>query len=190
MSHASNSGSTFKDYLLLQPKHIWHLLGNLQAEDADTAYWIDALNNNTVTIATDRSVAENRGYFALIFHTEDRQLHFQGPCDGHESLMTSYRSELTGMLSALYLLWALSQYTTTPLSCKQQLFCDISAAVTHTNYTIAPGIKAHIAAEYNLSQEICSVKEKGIDLQTHWVKAHQDDKTSFALLPLDAQLNI
>eukprot|EP00957_Ditylum_brightwellii_P015856 1194216-Ditylum_brightwellii.AAC.1 len=64
------------------------------------------------------------------------------------------------------------------------------AAVTHTNYTIAPGIKAHIAAKYNISQEICSAKEEGIDLQTHWVKAHQDDKTPAALLPLDAQLII
>eukprot|EP00957_Ditylum_brightwellii_P162900 12404638-Ditylum_brightwellii.AAC.1 len=40
-----------------------------------------------------------------------------------------------------------TKYTTTPLSCKQQLFSDNRAAVTHTNYTIAPGIKAHIAAE-------------------------------------------
>eukprot|EP00957_Ditylum_brightwellii_P153696 11697757-Ditylum_brightwellii.AAC.1 len=85
----------FKDYLLLQPKHVWRLLGNLQAEVVDAAYWIDTLNNNTVTIATNRSVTENRGYFATVFHMEDRQLCFQGPCNGHESLMTSYRSELT-----------------------------------------------------------------------------------------------
>eukprot|EP00957_Ditylum_brightwellii_P146249 11135712-Ditylum_brightwellii.AAC.1 len=64
------------------------------------------------------------------------------------------------------------------------------AAVTHTNCTIAPGIKAHIATEYDISHEICSVKEKGIDLRTHWVKAHQDDKTPVALLLLNAQLNI
>eukprot|EP00957_Ditylum_brightwellii_P031670 2401812-Ditylum_brightwellii.AAC.1 len=61
----------------------------------------------------------------------------------------------------------------------KQLFCDSMAAVTRTNYTIAPGIKTHIAAEYDISQEICPVKEEGIDLQTHWV-----------LLPLDTQLNI
>eukprot|EP00957_Ditylum_brightwellii_P194797 14838416-Ditylum_brightwellii.AAC.1 len=89
--------------------------------------------------------------------------------------MTSYRSELTGILSALYILKALSQCTTTPLSHKQQLFCDNRAAVTHTNYTITLGIKVHIAADYNLSQEICSVKEEGVDLHTHWTKAHQDD---------------
>eukprot|EP00957_Ditylum_brightwellii_P166556 12678279-Ditylum_brightwellii.AAC.1 len=69
--------------------------------------------------------------------------------------MTSYRSELTAILSTLYLLRTLSQYTTTTLSCKQKLFCDSRAAVTHTNYTIALGIKAHIAVGYNLSREIC-----------------------------------
>eukprot|EP00957_Ditylum_brightwellii_P101875 7764840-Ditylum_brightwellii.AAC.1 len=60
ISHASHSGSTFKDYLLYQPEHVWRLLGNLQAEDVDAAYWIDFLNDSKVTIATDGSVAENR----------------------------------------------------------------------------------------------------------------------------------
>eukprot|EP00957_Ditylum_brightwellii_P166071 12643726-Ditylum_brightwellii.AAC.1 len=43
-----------------------------------------------VTIATNGSVSNQKGYFATVLHTDQRQLWFQGSCDGAYSLMTSY----------------------------------------------------------------------------------------------------
>eukprot|EP00957_Ditylum_brightwellii_P084322 6412215-Ditylum_brightwellii.AAC.1 len=45
--------------------------------------------NGIITIATDGSVLNKKGYFATVLHTDQQQLWFQGPCDGASSLMTS-----------------------------------------------------------------------------------------------------
>eukprot|EP00957_Ditylum_brightwellii_P020968 1580506-Ditylum_brightwellii.AAC.1 len=76
------------------------MLGNLKAAEVDVDYWIQALNCGNVTIATDGLVAAQRGYFATVLHTDQRQLRFQGPCNGARSMISSYRTELAGILSA------------------------------------------------------------------------------------------
>eukprot|EP00957_Ditylum_brightwellii_P040773 3086525-Ditylum_brightwellii.AAC.1 len=73
-------------------------MGNLDIAQVDVDYWIDALNRGIGTIATNGSVSNQKGYFATVLHTDQRQLQFQGPCDGDSSLMMSYQTELTGIL--------------------------------------------------------------------------------------------
>eukprot|EP00957_Ditylum_brightwellii_P145989 11117013-Ditylum_brightwellii.AAC.3 len=63
---ASQTDSTLKEYVKQQPGHAQRLLGTLKADEIDTTYWIDAINDNKVTITTNGSVAENRGYFATV----------------------------------------------------------------------------------------------------------------------------
>eukprot|EP00957_Ditylum_brightwellii_P174593 13293813-Ditylum_brightwellii.AAC.1 len=87
------------------------MLGNLKAAEVDVDYWIDTLNRGNVTIATDGLVAAQRG-----------------PCDGEQSMMSSYRTELAGVLSALYLLHALSDYLGINITTRQSLHCDNAAA--------------------------------------------------------------
>eukprot|EP00957_Ditylum_brightwellii_P058707 4452041-Ditylum_brightwellii.AAC.1 len=53
------------------------MLGNLIAAEVDVDYWIQALNCGIVTIAADGSVAAQRGYFATVLHTDQRQLRFR-----------------------------------------------------------------------------------------------------------------
>eukprot|EP00957_Ditylum_brightwellii_P190883 14534375-Ditylum_brightwellii.AAC.1 len=53
-----------------------------------------------------------------------------------------------------------------------------------------PGIQTQLEAEYDITQEILVVKDKGINLSTDWAKAHQDNNVAIELLPLDAHLNI
>eukprot|EP00957_Ditylum_brightwellii_P155253 11819224-Ditylum_brightwellii.AAC.1 len=84
-------------FLSKLPAHVKQLLGNLQTEDIDVGYWIEAINSGLVTIAIDGSVADQKGYFVTVLHTEEKSIQFQGPCDGAKSLMTSYRAELTGI---------------------------------------------------------------------------------------------
>eukprot|EP00957_Ditylum_brightwellii_P006312 478922-Ditylum_brightwellii.AAC.1 len=58
-------------------------------------YWITALQQGEVHIATNGSVAGKKGYFAIVFHTEHEMLRFQGPCNRSPALMSSYRTKLT-----------------------------------------------------------------------------------------------
>eukprot|EP00957_Ditylum_brightwellii_P050423 3823619-Ditylum_brightwellii.AAC.1 len=92
-------------------------------------------------------------------------------------MMSSYRAELTGILSVLYLLHVLLDYLGIYITTRQILHCDNAAAVSRVNKTIDPGITACMTADYNLVKEIEVVKSKGLDLHMAWVKAHQDEKT-------------
>ena len=55
-------------------------------------------------------MAKKKGYFAVVLHTDDQVLRFRGPCDGPEQLMTSYRTELAGILATMYLINALQDF--------------------------------------------------------------------------------
>eukprot|EP00957_Ditylum_brightwellii_P061917 4698849-Ditylum_brightwellii.AAC.1 len=104
------------------------MLGSLKAAEVDVDYWIHALNCGNVTIAMDGSVAAQRGYFATVLHTDQGQLRFQGPCDEARSMISSYRTELAGILSVLYLLHTLSGYLGTNITTRQLLHCNNAAA--------------------------------------------------------------
>eukprot|EP00957_Ditylum_brightwellii_P193041 14698547-Ditylum_brightwellii.AAC.1 len=104
--------------------------------------------------------------------------------------MTSYQTELTGILSALYLLHVLLSYSHIPVTTKQALHCNNTAAVSQVNIPVPPGIKHYIAADYDIVKEIKVVMNSGINMHAEWVKAHQDNKTSIQSLPLEAQLNV
>eukprot|EP00957_Ditylum_brightwellii_P137728 10499702-Ditylum_brightwellii.AAC.1 len=67
------------EYIEKQLAHIKQILGTQQASDVDVDYWIDILNNGQVTIATDDSLAVQKGYFVTVFHSDNRTIQFQGP---------------------------------------------------------------------------------------------------------------
>eukprot|EP00957_Ditylum_brightwellii_P154262 11739527-Ditylum_brightwellii.AAC.1 len=119
-----------------------------------------------------------------------QQIHFQGLCNGAAALMMLYRSELSEILTALYLLCALAEHSETRITKQQELFCNNAATVVRANTPIVLGTRSYMAADYDLSQEIESTKAYDIDLKTSWVKAHQDDKALVHLLPPEAQLNV
>eukprot|EP00957_Ditylum_brightwellii_P104288 7943847-Ditylum_brightwellii.AAC.1 len=76
-------------------------------------------------------------------------------------MTTTYRTELTGILLALYLLHALSDFTGTPITTKQYLYYNNSAAVVRANKSIDPGVTTCLTADYDLAKEIEVVKSKG-----------------------------
>eukprot|EP00957_Ditylum_brightwellii_P204378 15338972-Ditylum_brightwellii.AAC.1 len=147
---ATNAGTqTFAAFLVKQPHHVQQLLGNLCAEDVDVDYWINAINVGAVTIATDGSVADKKGYFVAVLYTTERFLRYQGPCDRAKDLMTSYWKELSGILFTLYLIRAFTEFSNTVITSAPPLFCNNSAAVSRTKKTISPGICEHLVADYN-----------------------------------------
>eukprot|EP00957_Ditylum_brightwellii_P005726 436592-Ditylum_brightwellii.AAC.1 len=64
--------------------------------------------------------------------------------------MTSYRTELTGILSVLYLLQALIKFTGSTPSGAPPLFCDNISAVKRINAPTQPGVKAHVSPDFDL----------------------------------------
>eukprot|EP00957_Ditylum_brightwellii_P159190 12116296-Ditylum_brightwellii.AAC.1 len=67
---AAMSKESFFGYIAQQPQHIKWLLGTLNAQNGDPNHWLTAIHNGEVTITIDGSVAEQKGYFAVILHTE------------------------------------------------------------------------------------------------------------------------
>eukprot|EP00957_Ditylum_brightwellii_P094535 7199034-Ditylum_brightwellii.AAC.1 len=62
---AAESSISFVAYIDQQPYHIKRLLGNLHADNVDPEYWIQAISDEIVTVATDGSMAQKKGYFAV-----------------------------------------------------------------------------------------------------------------------------
>eukprot|EP00957_Ditylum_brightwellii_P080706 6138010-Ditylum_brightwellii.AAC.1 len=80
--------------------------------------------------------------------------------------------------------------TGTDLTTALTLFCDNSAAVTQTNLDISPGIRSHLAADYEIYSTITKLQTEGPKVTAAWVKAHQDSTKCTDQLTLGAQLNV
>eukprot|EP00957_Ditylum_brightwellii_P062317 4728588-Ditylum_brightwellii.AAC.1 len=70
LSEVTNLYSSFDNFLLHQPSHVQRLLGILDTAQVNVDYWIDALNRGIVTIATDGSISNKKGYFVTVLHTD------------------------------------------------------------------------------------------------------------------------
>eukprot|EP00957_Ditylum_brightwellii_P022814 1721008-Ditylum_brightwellii.AAC.1 len=187
---ATQALSSFSEYLDKQQQHTKQLLGTLLVQDIDPKYWTQALNDGKVTVATDESVAEKKGYFAIIFHTADEEICFEGTCDRVPQLISSYQTELTGILSVLYLICTLSSFTHNQITREQELLCDNLSAVHRMSIDTPPGIRLHLATDFDMINEIMKEKENRPEVKVSWVKAHQDGKEDLELLPLAAKLNV
>eukprot|EP00957_Ditylum_brightwellii_P186441 14194927-Ditylum_brightwellii.AAC.1 len=129
-------------------------MGNLQQQEIDLDYWQVTLCCIDVHIATDGSMAHKRGYYAVIFHTNDKILKFQGPCDTSPLLMTSFCTELSGILATLYFIKALQDYTKENFLAQLSLYCDNMAAVIITKKSIPPRITSHLCPDYDVIAEL------------------------------------
>eukprot|EP00957_Ditylum_brightwellii_P130489 9954958-Ditylum_brightwellii.AAC.1 len=87
------------------------LLGNLHTQKADAQYWIRKIYDNKVQAASDGSVKDKSGTYAMVFQIEAKALRFQGPVECDPSLLKSYRAELIGILAMYYFLKYLSIYS-------------------------------------------------------------------------------
>eukprot|EP00957_Ditylum_brightwellii_P024813 1875125-Ditylum_brightwellii.AAC.1 len=72
---------SYQSHFETLPSHIKRTLGNLKIQEVDVEYWLQALQENKVKIAYDGSVIGKMGLYAVILHTEERELCLQGPCD-------------------------------------------------------------------------------------------------------------
>jgi hypothetical protein len=86
------------------PRHVQILIGDIAALDVPENW--DSNKPRDLLVATDGSVVFSVGYHSWVITTTDEKVILSGggPDDGEPLLMTSYRSELGGLASALAVL--------------------------------------------------------------------------------------
>jgi hypothetical protein len=91
------------------PRHVERLVGDIAALDVPENW--DSNEPRDLLVATDGSVVLGVGYRSWEMTTTDEKVILSGggPDDGEPLLMTSYRSELGGLASALAVLGMLEQ---------------------------------------------------------------------------------
>jgi hypothetical protein len=91
------------------PRHIQQLTGDITALPTPTPFDFDEPVD--LIIATHGSVLFGVGYHGWVLSNKEETilLHGGGPDDGIQSLMTSYRSELGGLVAGLAVLGTLSR---------------------------------------------------------------------------------
>eukprot|EP00957_Ditylum_brightwellii_P148525 11309246-Ditylum_brightwellii.AAC.1 len=137
-----------------------------QHQSVDLLSFRSYIETGIVETASDGSVKDGQGTYAVIFTAGGKELWFQGPVDCHPSLIQSYRAELTGLLAIKLLLKRLGDYSNEEIVSNIMAYLDNKSAVTANNQDDAyPGVKAV------------------------WVEAHQDSKYPSRQLTPEAVLN-
>ncbi len=114
-----------------------------------------------------------------------------GPAPGHES---SFRSEGYGMLSAARFLQHLFEYCHETRAGPFQFITDNQGLIRRVMTSLAydsPYPNSTLDADWDVVNEIVTTLQKmPIQHSFQHVKGHQDDKTEYADLPLNAKLNV
>jgi hypothetical protein len=107
ITHIHNYTSGIGLSFLALPRNIQRLTGDIPALPAQTPFDFDEPAD--LIIATDGSVLFGVGYHGWVLATKEEKilLRVGEPDDGIQSLMTSYRSELGGLVSGLAFLGTL-----------------------------------------------------------------------------------
>ena len=154
------------------------------------------LTGGNLNCGTDGGLRINKGTFGLVISVEDKIIwEGCGPVDGNPETASSKRSELfgyAGLLEVLLLMDTLmlppkDTYPTTQVN----TFIDNISVVTQLQAFLL-GYRPKRAYPHD-ADIISHIRWLWTQLprfnhEVSWVKAHQDDKINFNLLPLQAQL--
>jgi hypothetical protein len=72
-----------------------------------------------------------------------------GSTDGHSTSMSSYRTELGGIVAALYIIQRICEYYDMAVG-KATLYCDNKGALTKSFQPVTPGISPYMSPSYDL----------------------------------------
>jgi hypothetical protein len=190
--HEKQTDGTFEAFIQDLPE--WERLLLSQIEFHQDLYSIHhgLVTYNTSIGVSDGSVAKESGAYGWCLSSADgtRLATGMGPAQGMKP--SSYRAEGYGMLSLLRFIIRLFEYYGTAPRCSQ-LYSDNMALIQRIDkqmgrHTWYPNDT--ISSDWDVLQAIVSTLKlfHQPPLVSH-VKGHQDDTTTYDLLPIEAQLN-
>jgi hypothetical protein len=171
-TYTSGIGLSF----LALPRHIQRLTGDIPALPTPPPFDFDEPVD--LIIATDGSVLFGVGYHGWVLATKEETilLRGEGPDDGIQSLMTSYRSELGGLVAGLAVLGTL--FCSGAMNIRSIRFiCDNESVVTAAIIPKSESIFHNTICDWDLIETIQDLIlrwRKGIALSFHWFKGHAD----------------
>jgi hypothetical protein len=175
-THIHNYTSGIGFSFLALPIHIQRLTGDIPALPTPPPFDLDEPVD--LIIATDGSVLFGVGYHGWILSTKEETilLRGEGPDGGIHSLMTSYRSELEGLVAGLAVIGTL--FRSGALNIRSIIFiCDNESAVTAARRPKSESSFYNTRCDWDL---IAMIRDlivrwcKGIALSFQWVKGHTD----------------
>jgi hypothetical protein len=169
-NYTSGIGISF----LALPRHIQLLTGDIPALPTPAPFDLDQPVD--LIIATDGSVLFGVGYHGWVLAPKEETILLRGggPDHGIQSLMTSYRSELGGLVAGLAVLCTLFRSGTLNIR-SIRFICDNESAVTAARQPTSESIFHNTKYDWDLIvtiQDLIVRWCKGISFSFHWVKGH------------------
>ncbi len=134
-----------------------------------------AIVNDSLHICTDGSYnpEASTGSHGWVFASERTKLwHGAGPSDGHPSLMSPYRAELSGLVAGLHILTTICQQGNI-VTGSATMYCDCEKAIKNVTTKSYRGIKDFLGPDSNLLQEAKHLLQAlPIQLSLQWVESH------------------
>jgi hypothetical protein len=157
-------------------RHVQRLVGDIAALDVPDNW--DSNEQRDLLVATDGSVVFGVGYHSWVITTVDEKVILSGggPDDGDPLLMTSYRSELGGLASALAVLGMLERSGRLNIR-SVKCVSDNQSAVRACKRKSTESIFHRTESDYDLLATITNLQADwcyGINIQHAWVRGYAD----------------
>ena len=182
-------------YMSLLPR--WHqrLLSNYCQEASNSHVWKAFRSRQRLTIASDGGLRHRIGTHGWKIVDKNGITLFSGsgPVDGPIDIANSTRSELGGLTAPLLLCASLARFWGLSHRCKYIWSTDSKAAIGKvifiTRYTNQPR-RYPDEVDYVTAIRELYKSLGGRRIKCHWVKGHQDERTSYEELSPTAKLNV
>lgn len=191
--------SNFTEYIAQLPEWESDLLRHIEISNLTSLKASLESATETLQIASDGGLREDTGSYGVAMGTSTEDLDTnRGRAHGNEELLSSYRAEAYGLLSAILLLRHFVKfYKINPTDGNTpRFFCDnlALAKILAKHFTNRMTVGEHYAPDVDLElqilAEIKQLKEVGIKFSLQHVKGHQDLTEEYDNLPRAAQMNV
>ncbi len=171
----------FLNVLVDTPEFYQRIMGPLTNISDQTGMEVaHNLELETLVTCSDGSYfpESHTGSRGWVVATTDQKLLLQGagPGDGHPKLISSYRSELGGLLAVLYTIYCICQHYHVQGG-KMKHHCDNKGVLTNVFSPTAPGITPYLQADVNLVMKAKRlINAIPVTILAEWVKGHYNGK--------------
>jgi hypothetical protein len=162
------------------PPFFQRLIGNSPPTTSHCETLRDHINRQQLLSCSDGAYCPttNNGSHSWIFGSSDTPciVAGAGPDDGHPTSMSSYRTELGGIVATLYIIYRICEYYEITTG-EAKLYCDNKGALAHSFKPITPGLSPFLSPSYNLvllAKQL--VSRIPITIIGEWVKGHYTGK--------------